>query len=49
MKRYKVSVEWKTEVEADDEDEARFLALDSFDLSWVKPEIEEIKQRGKNG
>jgi len=43
MKRYKVSVEWETEVEADDEDDAQLIAVDRFDFSWVRPEVEEIK------
>ena len=43
MKKYKVSVEWETEVEAKDEEEAKLVAVDSFDFSWIKPDIEEIK------
>jgi hypothetical protein len=43
MKKYKVIINKEFTVEAENEDDAIFEAVDCFDFGSIKPDVEEIK------
>jgi hypothetical protein len=44
MKKYKVTIEEEITIEAEDENDAVFQALDGFDFGNIKPYVEEIEE-----
>ena len=44
MPKYKVTIEEEITIEAEDENDAVFQALDGFDFGNVKPYVEEIEE-----
>ena len=49
MPKYKVTIEEEFTIEAENEDDAVFQALDGFDFGNVKPYVEEIEEeKGEN-
>ena len=44
MKKYKIIIHEEFTVEAENEDDAIFDAVDSFDFGSIRPDVEEIEE-----
>ena len=44
MKKYKVIINEEFIIEAENEDDAIFNAVDSFDFGSIRPDVEEIEE-----
>ena len=44
MPKYKITIEEEFTIEAENEDDAVFQALDGFDFGNIKPYVEEIEE-----
>ena len=48
MPKYKITIEEEFTIEAENEDDAVFQALDGFDFGNVKPYVEEIEEENND-